>query len=123
MVVSMTADTLKLIHACDVMMAKFSTTAIEAVAMDSALILLNLSNEADIIDCVEQGVARGVYQADNLVPTIKDLREDGSDLAQHREEYIRQYLVKIDGQSSKRVAQLIKETLSETTCHSESLNR
>lgn len=109
-----TADTLCLIHTCDVMITKWSTTAIEAVAFDKPLIIMNLGDEPDKVEYVKQGIALGVYQQEDLAPAIEKLVNNDSDIAEHRKEYIEQYLYKIDGKATLRVLDIIKEVSKET---------
>jgi len=102
-----TADTFKLIRACDVMITKYSTTALEALGLDKALVIMNLSGEPDKVEYVDQGVALGVYREEDLVPALKKLLNDDAGIAEQRKNYIAQYLYRNDGQASQRVVNLI----------------
>lgn len=110
-----TADILPLIHACDVMVTKWSTTAVEAIALDKALIIMNLSDEPDKVDYVSKGVARGVYAEDDLALAIRGLIDYDHDMAEHREKFIEQYLYRIDGRATQRVARLICDMLRDSS--------
>ncbi len=107
-----TADTLKLIHACDLMVTKFSTTAVEAIALDKALVLMNLTDEPDRIEYVKQGIAVGVYKPEDLAPVIRKIFNNETDMAEKRKEYIQRYLYRIDGQAASRVAGAIVDMLN-----------
>ena len=107
------ADTLLLIRACDLMITKFSTTAMEALALDKPLLLMNFSGEPDKIDYVEQGVARGVYEPQDLSAAVENLLNNKSDIAEKRREYIARCLYKIDGKATARIIEVIEEMLRE----------
>jgi UDP-N-acetylglucosamine 2-epimerase len=107
------ADTLLLIRACDLMITKFSTTAMEALALDKPLLLMNFSGEPDKIDYVEQGVARGVYEPQDLSAAVENLLNNKSDIAEKRREYIARYLYKIDGKATARIIEVIEQMLRE----------
>ena len=111
LLVPKTADTLSLIRACDAMITKFSTTAIEAIALDKPLIIMNLGEDPDKVEFVNQQVALGVYQDKDLAPAIQKMVNADADMAEHRKEYIEQYLYRIDGQAAQRVVNLIKRTI------------
>ena len=106
------SDTYEQLFFCDLLMTKSSTTAMEAVALNKPIIVLNLSGEPDAVDYVEQGVALGVYKEDDLKPSIEKLLKDPSELANNRDKYIERYLYKIDGKATERVAQVIKRMMS-----------
>lgn len=100
-------DTYPLLFACDLMITKTSTTAMEAVALNKPVIILNLSAESDPVEYVVEGVASGVYKEEDLKPAIEKLLKDDSGLAKNRQKYIEKYLYKIDGKATERVVSLI----------------
>jgi glycosyltransferase involved in cell wall biosynthesis len=106
-------DILQLIYISDLMLTKDSMTSTEAIALDKPVILLNLSGNPDIIDCAEQGVAKGIYKKEDLKEAIVNLLRDDSDLARNREKYIMAEYHLIDGKSSHRMAQLILSMISD----------
>jgi CDP-glycerol glycerophosphotransferase (TagB/SpsB family) len=108
------ADTLALIFTCDLLIARHSTTAMEAVALAKPVIVLNLSGEPDVVDYVEQGVALGVYKEEDLKPAIEKLLKDDSELAKNRRGYIEKYLYRIDGKATERVVNLIMQMIEES---------
>jgi hypothetical protein len=109
------SDTYEQLFVCDLLITKNSTTAMEAVALNKPVIVLNLSGEPDIVDYVEQGVALGVYREEDLKPSIEKLLKDDSELAKNRGAYIEKYLYKIDGKATERVLKLIEEIIREET--------
>ena len=106
------SDTYEQLFVCDVMMTKNSTTAMEAIALDKPVVVLNLSGEPDVVDYVPEGVALGVYREEDLNPTLLTLLKDSSKLGENRKKYIEKYLYKIDGKASERVVNVM-ETLIE----------
>lgn len=107
------SDTYELLFVCDLMMTRHSTTAMEAVALNKPVIILNLSGEPDPVEYVKEGVALGVYDEKNLKATIDKLLKDDLELAKNRNEYIGKYLYKIDGKATERVVKLIEEMINE----------
>ena len=105
------SDTYEQLFICDLMITKNSTTAMEAIALNKPVIVLNLSGEPDVVDYVEQGVALGVYKEEDLKPAIEKLLKEDTDLAKNRERYIEKYLYKIDGKASERVINLIEKMI------------
>lgn len=108
------SDTYEQIFICDLMITKTSTTAIEAVALNKPVIILNLSGNHDIIDYIKEGVALGVYKEEDLKQAIEKLLKDDTDLAMNRKSYIEKHLYKIDGKATERVADLITQMIEKS---------
>ncbi len=107
-----TSDTLSLIWASDLVLTRYSTVGLEAVALKKPLIILNLSGQPDPIDYVSRGVAIGVYNASDLqLAIVKSLSFNDHNMAANRDEYILDNLYKMDGGSSQRVYNLIDKLL------------
>jgi hypothetical protein len=104
-------DIMNLISAADVIITKDSTTGLEAVAAGKPLIVLNLSGIEDQVDYVRQGAAVGVYRPDDLKSAINEALKGHGILDDHRQRYVRNYLMQLDGKAAKRVADLV-ESLS-----------
>ena len=107
------SDTYEQIYICDLMIARHSTTAMEAVALNKPIIVLNLSGEPDPVEYVKEGVAIGVYKEVELKLAIEKLLKDDSELVRNRKDYIRKYLYKIDGNATERVAKVVDEMILE----------
>lgn len=107
-------DTYALLYACDLMVTRHSTTAMEAVALNKPVIILNLSREPDPVEYVKEGVALGVYKKEDLKTAIEKLLKDDYELAKNRKKYIEKYLYKIDGKATERVVNLIEEMIEES---------
>ncbi|MDI9394651.1 MAG: CDP-glycerol glycerophosphotransferase family protein [Euryarchaeota archaeon] len=100
-------DIYELLFTCDLLITKNSTTAMEFIALGKPVIVLNLSEEPDIIDYVDEGVAVGVYDKLSFKIAVEQLLKDDTRLAKNRESYIRNNIYKIDGKATKRVTQII----------------
>jgi hypothetical protein len=101
------SDTLEQIFVSDLMITRASTAAIEAVALNKPVIVLNLSGEPDPVEYVKEGVACGVYKRGDLEPAILKLLEEDP-LSKSRKQYIRKYLYEIDGKATERVVDIIR---------------
>jgi hypothetical protein len=101
------ADTYELLFISDLVVAKASTTVMEAVALNKPVIILNLSGEPDPVEYVQEGVALGIYTKDELISGIKRLLSDDSELASNRARYVENYLYKMDGLATDRVVSLL----------------
>ncbi len=103
------SDTLRLIWASDLVLTRYSTTGLEAVAFRKPLVIMNLSGQPDPVDYVSKGVAQGVYFETDLRPTIERLLiADDEKMASNRESYIVNNMLKMDGKSASRVYDLIE---------------
>lgn len=111
------SDTYEQLFVCDLMITRHSTTAMEAVALNKPVIILNLSGKPDPVEYVEEGVAVGVYTEGELILAIKGLLNDDSDLVSNRDRYVEKYLYKIDGKATQRVLDIILKSLAEKESH------
>jgi predicted glycosyltransferase len=110
------ADTNELLYACDVMITKNSTTAIEAMILNNPVIILNLSNQPDYVPYAESAAAIGVYKEEDLLPAIRDTlynEEISKRLADARKKFVYEHAYIQDGKASKRVADLIVQMIEE----------
>ena len=108
------SDTFEALYACDLFFIYFSTTGMEAVALNKPVIVVNLTERPDPVEYVKEGVALGVYREEDLKPAIEKLLNDGSELARNRNSYIEKYLYKIDGKATERVINLIVKMIEES---------
>jgi predicted glycosyltransferase len=100
-------DTYALLFACDLMITKSSTTALEAIILNKPIVILNLSGEPDKIDYVKEGVAIGVYDKKDLKVVIKEILYNEKFLIVNRDDYIEKNLYLIDGKASERALNII----------------
>lgn len=61
-IISKELNIYKALYVCDVMITKFSTTAIEAAVLGKPVIVLNLTSKFDPAGYVKSGIALGVYK-------------------------------------------------------------
>jgi len=106
-------DTYALISACDLLITRHSTTAIEAIALDKPVIILNLSGKKDITEYEKEGAALGVYTERDLKQAIEELLKDQFQMAKNRKKYIENYLYRIDGKASQRVVLIILDAIKQ----------
>ncbi|PQV41845.1 CDP-glycerol glycerophosphotransferase family protein [Methanohalophilus euhalobius] len=106
------SDIYEQLFCCDILITKNSTTAMEAIALNKPVIILNLSGQTDSVDYVKEGVALGVYNADELKPKIEYLLVNDNVFTEQRESYIDKYLYKFDGKSTERIIQIIDQMLT-----------
>ncbi len=107
------SDTYEQLVVCDLMITKHSTTAMEAVALEKPVIILNTSPDPNPVDYVAQGVAVGVNTAHDLEVTIRDLLRDDSELRENRPRFIEERFHSIDGNATERVIRVIVNMLAE----------
>jgi len=105
------ADTYELLSVCDLHIARTSTTAREAVAMNKPVIILYLGSQDDGLEYAKEGVALAVHSSAKLKDAIVSLLKDDSSLNRNRNRYIEKYLYRIDGKATERVVKLLKEML------------
>ncbi|MFX0204499.1 MAG: CDP-glycerol glycerophosphotransferase family protein [Candidatus Hodarchaeota archaeon] len=106
-VVPKTSNTYDLLIACDLLLTKSSTTALEAIALNKPLLILDLSGKESPIEFVQEGVAIPAYDEENLKEAIKQLLSDDSALAAKRTKYIESRLHRIDGKATDRIVDSI----------------
>lgn len=106
------SDTNLLLLCCDLMITKNSTTAVEALLLEKPVIVLNLSGEPDSVDYVKEGVAKGVYRDDDLLPSIRELFETEFPNSDDRERYLHKHICGLDGNATQNVIIEIKKCLN-----------
>jgi CDP-glycerol glycerophosphotransferase (TagB/SpsB family) len=84
-----------------------STLGLEALFFNKPLVIVNLSPRRDLIPYVPRQVAAGVYHADELGPVICAALARPPHTEEARREFIWQFAHALDGQSSRRTADLI----------------
>ncbi len=107
------SDIYEQLFVSDLMLSGPSTSVLEAVVLNKPIIFLNFTKEPDIVNYVECNIAIGVYEKEYLLPTIKKLLEDDSELVENRQKFIKDYLYKVDGKATERVVDLIYKTIKE----------
>ncbi len=109
------ANTFELLYTSDIVLADpHCTTALEAIILGKPMISINLRGTSD--PYAEEGAALDVYNAAQLIPAIKDMlynKEIRQRLAEGRKKFAYDHAYLIDGQASKRVADLIIQMVEE----------
>jgi UDP-N-acetylglucosamine 2-epimerase len=111
------ADTNELLYACDVIITKNSTTAIEAMILNKPVIILNLSKMPDAVPYAGSGVAVAVYKEEDLLPTLEKVLYNSQfreKLEKNRKKFVYEHAYIQDGKASERVADLIMEMIEES---------
>jgi hypothetical protein len=103
-------DTFKLLFSCDLVVAASSTTLLEATALNKPIILLDFFKKGygDFLQCKE--AMKEVTTQDELADAVTTMLFDSNYLRgtyKSRSDFRNDHLYKIDGQASKRVADLI----------------
>lgn len=109
-IVCQSIDLYGLLRACDVLMTVHSTVALEAMIMDKPVIIINLSRRPDAMPYAQSGAALGVYKKEDIVPAIRKALYDlkvRKELKKSRDKFVAEHAYKLDGQATKRVAELI----------------
>ena len=110
-------DLYGLLHACELLMTVHSTVALEAMILDKPVITVNLTGKPDVMPYAESGAALGVYRKEDLAPTINKALYDNvvrKRMAGKREQFVYEHAYKLDGQATKRVADLIVRLIEES---------
>jgi hypothetical protein len=96
-----------LLRVSDLLITIDSTVALEAMLLNKPVVLINLDKRSNIY--LERGAAIGVEEAQNIVPTIKEILFGTAEkaLEKERKKFVYDCAYKQDGQASKRILDLI----------------
>jgi len=100
-------DLSALIVASDVLITRFSTTAIEAALMETPVMTVNLAAGLDQYPFAEEGAAVGVYAEEQMLPTLRRLLTDAELQAQLKDDqraFLDRHLGVRDGRATERIA-------------------
>jgi hypothetical protein len=105
------ADLVRLIHAADALVTVESLTAMEALVLQRAILILNMpSHLKDLVEC---GVALGVEAGTDPAVALRRLLFDEitrERLAEARHRYLDDFAHGIDGGATHRIVELIAST-------------
>lgn len=96
-------DIFSLIFVSDLLITKFSTTAIEAVLLNKPVIVMNFSKMEDQINYITEGIAIGAYNPVELEDVINKLINNPSILSTNRMEFIKRNMYALDGRATSRI--------------------
>jgi len=112
-------DLYSLINACELLMTEVSTTALEAIAFNKPVLILNFTGKPYPSKpypeaYVRGGVALEVKETGDLMRKIRQVLQNpevGRKLAKNRLGFVHEHLFKLDGLTQRRVAGLIKQMI------------
>ena len=102
---------LELLHASDLVVTVESLSAVEALVLGRPLVLLN--TPTNLQELVEAGVALGVPEGQDPRPALESALFDiptRERLEAARQSYLSQLAFGVDGQATRRIVSLLKET-------------
>ena len=103
-------DIYDLINACNLLMTTHSTTALEAMILDKPVLCIDFTGRCPISIYTDDEAAIGIHRQADLTSAIDKALHDpqtGQELEQGRKRFLSKNIYKPDGQTSKRVAELI----------------
>jgi len=106
----------ELINRSDMVITDISTIGLEAIMLGMPVITLNYTDKKDAMPYASSGAAIGVYKPDDLKEAIDKILHDEDTqrtLEESRKQFLQDYLYKLDGRSSERVARLIEKMIDE----------
>ena len=96
-----------LIAASDLLVTRFSTTAVEAALLETPVMVVNLSGGPDQYPYVDEGAAQGVYSPEDMLPTLDRLLRDAEArrrLIESQQRFLDRHLGVRDGRATERIA-------------------
>ncbi len=96
-----------LIAASDLLVTRFSTTAVEAALLGTPVMVVNLSGGPDQYPYVDEGAAQGVYSREDMLPTLDRLLRDAGTrrrLIESQQRFLDRHLGVRDGRATERIA-------------------
>ncbi len=108
------SDLAALLALSDLLVTRFSTTALEAMLQGKPVIVLNFSGQPDPLPYVERGAALGVRDPSALPGAIRAVLEDEPTRRRLREgmaRFVRDYAYRLDGRAGERVLALMEEMM------------
>ena len=110
-------DLRDVLNICEILITRYSTTALEAMILNKHVICLDIGKKMSrYIPYVEEGAAIGVYNYEDLAPAIKNIlynHEVRNKLKDAMKKFVYNHAYKQDGGASKRVANLIEQMVQE----------
>ena len=114
-------DLYTLINSCELLITKFSTTALEAMMIDKPVVTINLSGQPTPVPYAEEGAALGAYRHEDIEQAIlKALynEETRNRLKAGRDKFVRRWAGGPDGKAAQRIVTLMKEMIAASAKHS-----
>jgi len=114
-------DLYALINNCELLITKYSTTALEAIILDKPVVTINLSGQSTPVPYAEEGAALGVCTYEDIEQAIlKALHDEETRnrLKAGRDKFVRNWAGEPDGKASWRIVMLMKEMIAASAKHS-----
>lgn len=95
-----------------VIVSYFSSAILDVVILDKPIISVKVDHDDEVSPLVSQNVAVGIDSPNKLLQAVRHIFEDEKireELASNRKKFIYDYAYKIDGKSTVRVNELIRE--------------
>ena len=113
-------DLYALINNCELLITKYSTTALEAIILDKPVVTINLSDEPTTVPYAEEGAALGVYRHEDIEQAILKVlydEETRDKLTAGRYKFVRRWAGEPDGKAAPRIVTLMKEMIAASAKH------
>jgi len=114
-------DLYALISSCELLVTKFSTTALEAMMIDKPVVTINLSGQPTPVPYAEEGATLGAYRYEGIEQAIlKALydEETRDKLKAGRDKFVRRWAGEPDGKAAQRIVMFMKEMIAASAKHS-----
>jgi len=108
----------ELIGECEVLITRFSTTAMEANLVGKLVLTVNLGGGRDQYPYAEEGGAVAARSCEEILPVLRRLLTDQvtrQRLAQSRRRFIERHVGPADGRATERIAAIIAERAARDT--------
>jgi glycosyltransferase involved in cell wall biosynthesis len=114
-------DLYALISNCELLVTKFSTTALEAMMVDKPVVTINLSGQPTPVPYAEEGAALGVFRHEDIEQAIQKALYDEETrykLKAGRDKFVRRWAGEPDGKAAQRIVMLMKGMIAASAKHS-----
>jgi UDP-N-acetylglucosamine 2-epimerase len=114
-IVTKNTDLYTLLSKCEMLITKYSTTALEAMVIDKHVITINLTGIPTPVPYAEEGASLGVYRYEDIEPAINESLYDEETRKKYKEErlkFVRRWAGEPDGKASQRIVSLMKEMIA-----------
>jgi glycosyltransferase involved in cell wall biosynthesis len=115
-VVLQKCDTTLLIAASEAIIAKGSSTLLEAAIAQKPVIMINFSNKPDMFDFRKYGIGPYIDDVDDIPDAVKTvLYDEGArkQMARARDDFVDEWACGADGKASNRLANLLRKLARE----------
>jgi len=96
----------------DIHISSFSRTAVDAIASNIPIVVVNPDNDIMIEDFFQNSLNEKVINSKELNEKIQDILENRDEYLELKEKYIANKLHRLDGKASQRVAEIIGDKLA-----------